>query len=161
MARRYLKVVGLLVILLGVFLATVVAAQAKAGTGLGMSMLKLVAGHDEGVQLSEAPAMNGMSDGGCGMSCGEASTGATCGAGAAAETSGAGAAAETSGAGEASEAGAGAQEVTPTCASGAAGMDCGSKGMAPTCGADRSCGFEAEAGESAAPEAVPDSIPAK
>ena len=152
MAHRYLKVVGLLVILLGVFLATVVAAQAKAGTGLGMSMLKLVAGHDEGVQLSEAPAMNGMSDGGCGMSCGEASTGATCGAGAAAETSGAG---------EASEAGAGAQEVTPTCASGAAGMDCGSKGMAPTCGADRSCGFEAEAGESAAPEAVPDSIPAK
>ncbi|MBE9565596.1 MAG: hypothetical protein IMF16_02475, partial [Proteobacteria bacterium] len=95
MARRYVKAVGLLVVLLSVLALTVVAAQAKAGTGLGMSVLKLVAGHEEGVRLSQAPAMNGLSDEGCGMSCGDHATGATRAGGEAAEMDcGAGEAAE-------------------------------------------------------------------
>lgn len=125
MARRYLKVVGLLVVLVSVLAVTVVAAQAKAGTGLGMSMLKLVAGHEEEVRMSEAATSGMMFGKGRLMSRGEQDTDATCGAGEGEK------------------------------------MDCGAEGMSPTCGVDMSCGFEAEAGESAAPEAAPDSIPAE
>lgn len=81
MARRYLKVVGLLVVLLGVLAVTVVAAQAKAGRGLGMSVLKMVAGHEEEVRMSEAATSGMMFGKGRLMSRGEQDTDATCGAG--------------------------------------------------------------------------------
>ena len=141
MARRYVKAVGLLVVLLSVLALTVVAAQAKAGTGLGMSVLKLVAGHEEGVRLSQAPAMNGLSDGGCGMSCGDHDPGAT-------------AQDMTRGAGEASAAGAAAQDMT--CGGDeAAQMHCGPMDMGPQCGGELGCGFEAEVDKSEAPDSIP------
>jgi len=143
MARRYVKAVGLLVVLLSVLALTVVAAQAKAGTGLGMSVLKLVAGHEEGVRLSQAPAMNGLSEGGCGMSCGEHETGAT-------------AQEMDCGTGEAADMDCGAMDMTPTRGAGeAAQMHCGPMDMGPQCGGELGCGFEAEVDKSEAPDSIP------
>ena len=156
MARRYVKVVGLLVVLLGLLALTVVAAQAKAGTGLGLSVLKLVAGHEEGARLSQAPAMNDPSDDGCGMSCGEQETGAAaqdmdCGALGPAEMD--------CGTVDAAETDSEAMDMSPTPSTlGTAETDsgtgvavekhCGPMDMGPDCGGELGCGVEAEADKS-------------